>query len=320
LTAANRGLGRAFAEALLARGATTVYATARRPDRIDIPGVVPLRLDITDPESIDAAAAEIGDLDLLINNAGISTDAPLLSPSTENVRREFETNFWGTLNVTRAFAPRLAGGAILNVISALNWYAFAPSSNGYAASKAAEWSLTNGVRLELAEQKTQVTALALAIADTDMMAAHDIPKLPPHEVVSMALDGLEAGKLEVIADTPLPTSRPPSPAIPPSSTPTSPAPCSADTPPLNRGNVQRRRDEVAGTIEGVGRSSYGWSCAGRCNRRQPVGATSPRLRAHRKRGVWGSPPGRYRRPNVAPREPPYHHPRQPVGHPFDQLT
>lgn len=181
VTGANRGLGKAFAEALLARGASTVYATARRPDRIDIPGVVPLRLDITDPASIDA---------------------PLLGPSVDNVRREFDTNFWGTLHVTRAFAPRLAGGAILNVISALSWYAFAPSSNGYAASKAAEWSLTNGVRLELADQKTQVTALALAIADTDMMAGYDIPKLPPHEVVALALDGLEAGKLEVIADTP----------------------------------------------------------------------------------------------------------------------
>ncbi|WP_410811296.1 SDR family oxidoreductase [Micromonospora sp. 067-2] len=202
VTGANRGLGRAFAEALLARGATTVYATARRPERINIPGVVPLQLDITDPTSIDAAAAEVGDLDILVNNAGISTDAPLLGSSIENVRREFETNFWGTLNVTRAFAPRLAGGAILNVISALSWYTFAPASNGYAASKAAEWSLTNGVRLELADQRTQVTALALAIADTDMMAAYDIPKLPPHEVVAMALDGLEAGRLEVIADSP----------------------------------------------------------------------------------------------------------------------
>jgi NAD(P)-dependent dehydrogenase (short-subunit alcohol dehydrogenase family) len=202
VTGANRGLGKAFAEALLARGATTVYATARRPDHINIPGVVPLQLDITDPTSVEAAATEVGELDILINNAGISTDAPLLGASTENVHREFETNFWGTLNVTRAFAPRLAGGAILNVISALSWYTFAPASNGYAASKAAEWSLTNGVRLELADQKTQVTALALAIADTDMMAAYDIPKLPPHDVVTMALDGLEAGKLEVIADAP----------------------------------------------------------------------------------------------------------------------
>ncbi|MET8231895.1 SDR family oxidoreductase [Micromonospora sp. NPDC005298] len=202
VTGTNRGLGKAFAEALVARGATTVYATARRPENIDIPGVVPLQLDITDPASIDAAAAEVGDLDILINNAGISTNAPLLGPSTENIRREFDTNFWGTLNVIRTFAPTLAGGAILNVISALSWYTFAPASNGYAASKAAEWSLTNGVRLELAGQGTQVTALALAIADTDMMAAVDIPKLPPHEVVAIALDGLEAGKLEVIADSP----------------------------------------------------------------------------------------------------------------------
>ena len=178
VTGANRGLGKAFAEALLARGATTVYATARRPDSIDIPGVVPLQLDITDPASIEAAAAEVGDLDILVNNAGISTDAPLLGPSTENIRREFDTNFWGTLDVTRAFAPRLAGGAILNVISALSWYTFAPASNGYAASKAAEWSLTNGIRLELADQKTQVTALALAIADTDMMAGLRHPQTP----------------------------------------------------------------------------------------------------------------------------------------------
>jgi NAD(P)-dependent dehydrogenase (short-subunit alcohol dehydrogenase family) len=202
ITGANRGLGKAFAAAFRDRGAKTVYASARRPDRIDIPGVVPIQLDITDPASIEAAAAEIGDLDILVNNAGISTEAPLLGPSTDNIRREFDTNFWGTLNVTRAFAPRLAGGAILNVISALSWYTFAPASNGYAASKAAEWSLTNGIRLELADQKTQVTALALAIADTDMMAAFDIPKLPPHEVVAAALDGLEAGKLEVVADTP----------------------------------------------------------------------------------------------------------------------
>ncbi|MET8260366.1 SDR family oxidoreductase [Micromonospora sp. NPDC005205] len=201
VTGANRGLGKAFAEALLARGAT-VYATARRVESIDIPGAVALQMDITDPASIEAAAGKVGDLNILINNAGTSTEAPLLGSSLENIRQDFDTNFWGTLNVTRTFAPRLAGGAILNVISALSWYTFAPSSNGYAASKAAEWSLTNGIRLELAGQKTLVTALALAIADTDMMAGIDIPKLPPHEVVSQALDGLEAGKIEVIADKP----------------------------------------------------------------------------------------------------------------------
>ncbi|GIF51650.1 short-subunit dehydrogenase [Asanoa ferruginea] len=200
VTGANRGLGKAFVEALVARGAETVYATARRPELIDTPGVTPLHLDITDAASIEAAAAQVGELDILINNAGISTPAPLLGDNLDNVRREFDTHFWGTLNVTRAFAPRLAGGAILNVISALSWYVYGPASNGYAAAKAAEWSLTNGVRIELAGQKTQVTALALAIADTDMMAAYDIPKLPPADVVALALDGLEAGKLEVIGD------------------------------------------------------------------------------------------------------------------------
>ncbi len=202
VTGANRGLGKAFVEALVARGASTVYATGRRPELVDTPGVTPLHLDITDAASIEAAASRVGELDILINNAGISTPSPLLGDNLDNVRREFDTHFWGTLNVTRAFAPKLAGGAILNVISALSWYAFVPASNGYAASKAAEWSLTNGIRLELADQKTQVTALALAIADTDMMAAYDIPKLPPSEVVAQALDGLEAGKLEVIADAP----------------------------------------------------------------------------------------------------------------------
>jgi NAD(P)-dependent dehydrogenase (short-subunit alcohol dehydrogenase family) len=183
-------------------GATTVYATARRPELIDTPGVTPLHLDITDAASIEAAAFQVGELDILVNNAGISTHSPLLGDNLDNVRREFDTYFWGTLNVTRAFAPRLAGGAILNVISALSWYVYGPASNGYAAAKAAEWSLTNGVRIELADQKTQVTALALAlaIADTDMMAAYDLPKLPPAEVVAIALDGLEAGKLEVIGD------------------------------------------------------------------------------------------------------------------------
>ncbi|GIF64051.1 short-chain dehydrogenase [Asanoa ishikariensis] len=200
VTGANRGLGKAFVEALVARGAHTVYATGRRPELIDTPGVIPLHLDITDAASIDAAASRVGELDILINNAGISTHSPLLGDNLDNVRREFDTHFWGTLNVTRAFAPRLAGGAILNVISALSWYVYGPGSNGYAAAKAAEWSLTNGVRIELAGQQTQVTALALAIADTDMMAAYDIPKLPPADIVAMALDGLEAGKLEVIGD------------------------------------------------------------------------------------------------------------------------
>jgi NAD(P)-dependent dehydrogenase (short-subunit alcohol dehydrogenase family) len=115
------------------------------------------------------------------------------------LHREMDTNFWGSLAVIRAFAPQLAGGAILNVLSVLSWIGF-QGSGGYAASKSAQWSLTNGVRLELAEQGTQVTALHLGAADTDMTAGYDVPKSSPAVIVKAGLDGLEAGHWEVLAD------------------------------------------------------------------------------------------------------------------------
>jgi NAD(P)-dependent dehydrogenase (short-subunit alcohol dehydrogenase family) len=199
VTGANRGLGREFASQLLSRGATKVYAAARRPELIDIPGVVPLKLDITDPASIAAAAEAAGDITLLINNAGISTGANLVSGDLDVIRREMDTNFWGTLGMIRAFAPGLAGGAILNVLSALSWFAY-DGAGAYGAAKAAAWNLTNGVRLELAAQKTLVTGLHLGAADTDMMADYDGPKIAPSAVVTAALDGIEAGQIEVVAD------------------------------------------------------------------------------------------------------------------------
>jgi NAD(P)-dependent dehydrogenase (short-subunit alcohol dehydrogenase family) len=199
VTGANRGIGREFATQLLARGATKVYAAARRPELIDVPGVEPLRLDITDPASIAAAAGIANDITLLINNAGISTGANLVSGDLELIRRELDTNFWGTLNMVRAFAPTLAGGAILNVLSALSWFAY-DGAGAYGAAKAAAWNLTNGVRLELAAQKTLVTGLHLGAADTDMMAGYDGPKIAPADVVKAALDGIEANRLEVVAD------------------------------------------------------------------------------------------------------------------------
>jgi NAD(P)-dependent dehydrogenase (short-subunit alcohol dehydrogenase family) len=199
VTGANRGLGRHFAAQLLERGATKVYATARRPELIDIPGVETLKLDITDPESVAAAAKAAGDVTLLVNTAGISTGAGLVTGDLDLVRREMDTHFWGTLGMIRAFAPRLGGGAILNVLSALSWFAH-PGAGGYAAAKSAAWSLTNTVRLELTEQRTQVTGLLLGAADTDMMADYDGPTTDPAVIVKTALDGLEAGLWEVVAD------------------------------------------------------------------------------------------------------------------------
>ncbi|MBE2319889.1 SDR family oxidoreductase [Solirubrobacter sp. CPCC 204708] len=194
VTGANRGLGRHFAQQLLERGAAKVYAAARDPRTIDLPGVVPIALDITDPESVARAAAAAPDVDVLINNAGVSLHQNLVTGDLDKIRRELETNFFGTLNVIRAFTPLRA---ILNMNSRLSWISYA-GAGGYAASKAAQWSLTNTVRLELPD--TLVTGVYLSATDTDMMAGWDIPKNDPADVVRQAVDGLEADALEVIAD------------------------------------------------------------------------------------------------------------------------
>jgi NAD(P)-dependent dehydrogenase (short-subunit alcohol dehydrogenase family) len=202
VTGANRGIGRQFALALLERGASRVYATARNPQLIDLPGVEVLQLDITDPASVAAAAARASDVDLLVNNAGIATYQNLVTGDLEKIRLEMETHYFGTLGVVRAFAPVLAangGGAILNVLSVLSWLSY-DGANAYSAAKAAEWSLTNGIRLELAGQGTLVTGLHLGSTDTDMVAAWDVPKNDPADVVRAALDGIEAGQLEVLVD------------------------------------------------------------------------------------------------------------------------
>ncbi|BCJ55414.1 short-chain dehydrogenase [Actinoplanes sp. NBRC 14428] len=201
VTGANRGLGRHFATNLLARGAT-VYAAARRPELVDVPGAEVVRLDITDPASVAAAARTATGVNLLVNNAGIATGAELVGGDLDLIRAEMDTHFWGTLSVIRAFAPGLAGGAILNVLSALSWFA-SPGNGAYASAKAAQWNLTNAVRGELAAQRTQVTGLFLGAAATDMTAGKDVPEhllADPAAVVGAALDGLEAGRWEVLAD------------------------------------------------------------------------------------------------------------------------
>jgi NAD(P)-dependent dehydrogenase (short-subunit alcohol dehydrogenase family) len=197
VTGANRGIGRHFAEQLLDRGAAKVYAAARDPRGIDLDGVIPVELDITDPAQVAAAAKAAPDVRLLINNAGISTGADLVDGDLDRIRLELETNLFGHLAMIRAFAPGLSGGAILNVLSRLSWQSFR-GSNAYAVSKAAAWSLTNGIRLELPD--TLVTGVYLSATDTDMTAAWDIPKNDPADVVRQALDGIEAGAHEVIAD------------------------------------------------------------------------------------------------------------------------
>ena len=202
VTGANRGLGRQFAEQLLERGAAKVYATARTASSITTGGVEVLTLDLLDLPSIDAAAAAASDVTLLVNNAGVSTSQNLVRGDLAEIRREMETNFFGTLAATRAFADvlgRNGGGAIVNVLSALSWFSW-DGSTSYAAAKAAEWSLTNGTRVELAPQGTQVVGVHLGAADTEMMSGYEGPLLAPAEVVRAALDGLGDGAAEVLID------------------------------------------------------------------------------------------------------------------------
>ncbi|WP_353649231.1 SDR family oxidoreductase [Nakamurella sp. A5-74] len=202
VTGANRGLGRHFAEQLLERGAAKVYATARKPESITTPGIEFLTVDLLDQATIDAAAAAAGDVTLLINNAGVSTGENLIRGELSEIRREMDTHFFGTLAMTRAFADILArngGGAVINVLSALSWFSW-NGATSYSAAKAAEWGLTNGTRVELTEQGTQVLGVHLGAADTDMMSGYEGPLLAPADVVRAALDGLAAGSVEVVVD------------------------------------------------------------------------------------------------------------------------
>ncbi|MFE1552715.1 SDR family oxidoreductase [Streptomyces sp. NPDC058718] len=202
VTGANRGLGRQLAVQLVEQGAK-VYAAARRPESIDLPGVTPLHLDVTDEQSIREAAVTASDATLLINNAGISTGATLIGGDLDEVRREMETNFFGPLAATRAFAPVIegnGGGAVLNVLSALSW--FHPAGLGsYAASKAAAWALSDATREELAPRGITVSALHVGYMDTDMAAG--VPadqKVAAADVAAQALYGIETGLPEILAD------------------------------------------------------------------------------------------------------------------------
>ena len=203
ITGANRGLGLAFAREALARGAGKVYAGARDPSAITLPGVVPVKLDVTDEHDIASAAKTCGDVTLLINNAGIAVTGGFLEDkSVASARAHLETNFFGPLLMCRAFAPVLAangGGAILNVLSIASWINRG-FLGAYGASKSAAWGLTNGLRNELREQNTQVLALHVGFVDTDLTKGWDVPKTAPNVVVTRTFDALEAGASEVLAD------------------------------------------------------------------------------------------------------------------------
>lgn len=208
VTGANRGIGHHFALQLLQRGAR-VYATARRPELVDVPGAEVLRLDITDQAAVEDVAERAGDVDLLINNAADTAGGNLVTGDLSAIRSTMDSNYYGTLAMIRAFAPILArngGGVILNVLSAAAWNTV-DGNTAYAAAKSAEWGLTNGVRIELAGQGTLVAALVPGLVGTRTLldfAERNGIRLPedivldPAELVRLALDGLEDGDVEIL--------------------------------------------------------------------------------------------------------------------------
>jgi NAD(P)-dependent dehydrogenase (short-subunit alcohol dehydrogenase family) len=202
VTGANRGLGRHLAEQLVQRG-VKVYAAARRPETVDLDGVTPLRLDVTDDATIREAARVASDATLLINNAGISLYNPLIAGDLTATRAEMDTNFYGPLAVTREFAPVIeanGGGAVLNILSVISWLHPAQAGS-YAASKAAAWAMSDAVREELAPRGITVSALHVGFMDTDMTAGLPAAdKADPAHVAAQALDAIEAGRPEILAD------------------------------------------------------------------------------------------------------------------------
>ncbi|MBU2664044.1 SDR family oxidoreductase [Actinoplanes bogorensis] len=200
VTGANGGLGEEFVRQAIERGASKVYAAARTGKEWSDPRVQHLALDLTDAASVTRAAEAAPDVDLLINNAAIAPAGDWILGPEDEVRKIFETNFFGTLRVARAFAPVLAangGGTLLNILSAAAWISV---PTAYGASKAATWSATNAMRVQLRGQGTHVIGLLVGMIDTPMGARWDVPKVSPASVVTQAYDAVAAGKLEVLAD------------------------------------------------------------------------------------------------------------------------
>jgi len=204
VTGASRGLGLAFAKVALAQGASKVYAGVRDPSGFDVPGLIPVKIDVTDDASVAAAALQCSDTTLLVNNAGIGIvqEGALDAGMVELTRKMMETNCYGIVRTSQAFAPVLAangGGAVVNVLSDVTWLSV-PMLAAYAASKSAAWSVTNALRLGLKASGTQVVAVHVGFIDTDLVRGFDVQKSDPLDVARTVYEGVEAGDLEVLVD------------------------------------------------------------------------------------------------------------------------
>ena len=205
ISGSNRGLGEAFCEGLLQAGAAKIYAAARDPStfRTRNSRVVPIKLDVTSISDVESAATICRDTTILVNNAGLLRDSPMLAEDAElAARQEMETNYFGVLSMVHRFAPILSrngGGAIVNVLSVASWFTN-PFMATYSASKAAEEVLTDAIRMQLRSQKTHVVGVYAGYIDTDMAAHVNFPKTSPQQVVARSLAGVETEIDRVFAD------------------------------------------------------------------------------------------------------------------------
>jgi len=204
VTGANRGLGRAFAEALLEAGAAKIYAGARDPTKVIDPRVTPIRLDVTSPGDIAVATATCTDIEILINNAGAMLSTPVVAEDSEGVlRREMEVNVFGMLAMSKAFAPILArngGGVLVNMLSVVSWYVY-PFNSTYCATKHAALAVTDGLRIQLRAQGSLVIGVYAGLIDTEMGATLSSgPKTSPRQVAEKTMQGIHSGIEHVIAD------------------------------------------------------------------------------------------------------------------------
>ncbi len=205
VTGANRGIGRALVDAFLANGVKKIYAAARNTGSLPEFGdarVVPLELDITDSAQIQRATETASDVDLLVNNAGVAAFASVLDNDTELLKRDMNVNYYGTLDVIRQFVPTLEtkpGAAIVNVVTIAAFVSF-PGLGGYSASKAALFSASQGLRIDLAPRGIAVHTVNPGPIDTDMAKDLEMDKTSPEETARNIVAGLNANEADIFPD------------------------------------------------------------------------------------------------------------------------
>jgi len=212
VTGANRGIGKAIVETLVRAGAVKAYAAARNPESVqplmDEFGtkIVPIEIDLSKPETIDAAAKTASDVEIVVNNGGVlKVASPLDAHAFESLEHEFEVNVFGLMRMAQAFAPVLkanGGGAFVQLNSVASVKSFADFAT-YSASKAAAYSITMGLRDKLKEQGTAVLSVHPGPIATDMADSAGLSEIaePPTVVSEGIVAALEAGEFHLFPDT-----------------------------------------------------------------------------------------------------------------------